>query len=88
MTKSARRAVFLIVATLANFLITAFVLVALILIWGAIAGALNFSQSTIMPAFVISFIAAVVISFLVYGKFLKYVAARPELEERFGLLKK
>jgi len=55
---------------------------------GAIAGALNFAQSTIMPAFVISFIAAVVLSFLIYGKFLKYVAARPDLEERFGLLKK
>jgi hypothetical protein len=88
MTKSARRITFLAVATVANFLITAIILIALILIWGAIAGALNIAQSTMMPAFVIAFLAAVVLSFFIYGKFLKYVSGKPELEERFGLLKK
>jgi hypothetical protein len=88
MTKNARRALFLVVATVGNFLVTAVILVALILAWSAIAGALGIAQSTVLPAFVIAFVAAVVLSFFIYGKFLKYVAGRPDLEERFGLLKK
>jgi hypothetical protein len=88
MTKNARRALFLVVATVGNFLVTALILVALVLGWSAVAGAVGIEQSTILPAFVISFVVAVALSFFIYGKFLKYVAGRPDLEERFGLLKK
>jgi Na+/glutamate symporter len=87
MTKNARRATFLAVATLANFLVTLIVLIALGALLVLITGALKLQMSSSLPLFVIAFIGAVVLSFFIYGKFLKYVSSRPDLQERFGIKK-
>jgi len=87
MTKNARRATFLIVAVVANFLVTCIILIALIVLWSLVAGALGIAQSTIFPAFVIAFVGSVVLSGFLYSRVIKAIGKRPDLEERFGLTK-
>jgi hypothetical protein len=86
MTKTARRALFLVVATAANMLLT--IIVAIVLGTGVIL-LLGAFKIKIEGAFVIllAALAGVVLSGLAYAKFLKAIRKRPDLEERFGLLK-
>lgn len=88
MTKGGRRALFLLVATVANLLVTCIILIALLLLWSAIAGLLSISQDSIQFAFMAAFLIAIVLSGLLYSKVLKHLSEKPELVERFGLAKK
>jgi hypothetical protein len=88
MTKNASRILFLLVATVANMVLTVILIFAFIAIWSIISGWLNIQAATIAPAILVSFVAAVVLSGFIYSKVLKYLRKRPDLEERFGLLKK
>ncbi len=88
MTKGGRRAVFLLVATVANFLVTCIILVALMLLWSGVSSLLSISQDSVFPAFMAAFLIAVVASGVIYSKVLKYLSDKPELVERFGLAKK
>ena len=87
MTKNGRRALFLLVATVANMLLTVVIILALIVGWSLIAGWLKISQNALLPVTLVAFVAAVVISGFIYNKVLKALRKRPDLEERFGLLK-
>jgi hypothetical protein len=87
MTKTGRRALFLLVATLANMLLTVAILVVLVLLWSLLSSWLGISSSVFIPATLGAFLAAVVIAGVIYGKFLKAIQKRPELSERFGLVK-
>jgi hypothetical protein len=87
MTKNGRRALFLLVATVANMLLTVVILVALVLLWSLLSAWLKISSSAFIPATLVAFLAAVVGAGVVYGKFLKAIQKRPELSERFGLVK-
>lgn len=87
MTKSGRRGLFLLVATLANMLLTFVLIIALVALWALIANQLGISSNTMMPAILIAFLAAVILSGFIYSKVLKMVQKRPDLAERFGLLK-
>jgi hypothetical protein len=87
MTKNGRRALFLLVATVANMLLTVIFIVAFLSGWFALAQALGLKSNGSGPAIIISFVAAVVLSGLIYNKALKVLRGRPDLEERFGLLK-
>jgi hypothetical protein len=87
MTKNGRRALFLLVATAANMLLTVVLLVVLVLLWSLLSGWLGISSSVFIPATLVAFIAAVVIAGIIYSKFLKAIQKRPDLTERFGLVK-
>jgi hypothetical protein len=87
MTKNGRRVLFLLVATVLNMLLTIVIVLALVVLWSLLATWLKISQATIAPATLVAFLAAVVISGFVYSKVLKALRKRPDLEERFGLLK-
>jgi len=88
MTKNGRRALFLLVATVANMLLTLVILVALVLLWSLLSDWLKISsKAIILPVTLGAFMAAVVLAGIVYGKFLKAIQKRPELSERFGLVK-
>jgi hypothetical protein len=86
MTKTGRRALFLLVASLANMLLTILLIVALLVVWTLIAQWLKIPNNTPIPWFV-AFFAAVVVSGVIYSKVLKAIQNRPELTERFGLIK-
>jgi hypothetical protein len=87
MTKNGRRVLFLLVATVANMLLTALLIIALMLAWFALSQALSLKASTMAPAIIVCFLAAVVLSGFIYSRVLKALRKRPDLEERFGLLK-
>lgn len=87
MTKNGRRIAFLVVATIANMALTIFLIVALLMIWSLVSGALKLAPGTMAPAILVSFIAAVVLSGFIYSRVLKALRKRPDLEARFGLLK-
>jgi hypothetical protein len=87
MTKNGRRALFLLVATAANMLLTVILIFAFIAAWFGISQALGIKASTAAPAILVSFIAAVVLSGFIYAKVLKALRKRPDLEERFGLIR-
>lgn len=86
MTKTARRMTFLLVATLANMLLTLILIVALVLAWSWIASLLGIRDSSPI-AVMVSFVGAVVLSGFIYSRALKALRKRPDLEERFGLVK-
>jgi uncharacterized protein YqfA (UPF0365 family) len=88
MTKNGRRGLFLLVATLANMLLTFIIIIALIVLWSLISQKLGITANTMAPAIIVAFLAAVILSGLIYSKVLKALQKRPDLEERFGLLKK
>jgi hypothetical protein len=88
MTKNTRRSLFLVVATVANMLLTIVLVVALVLLWSVIANKLGILANSMAIAVMVAFIAAVVISGFVYSKVLKAIQNRPDLMERYGLLKK
>lgn len=87
MTKSGRRALFLFVATAANLLLTILILVVLVIAWSLVAHWLNISAASVLPATIAAFIAAVALAGLAYHKYLKFLQGRPDLAERYGLLK-
>jgi hypothetical protein len=87
MTKNGRRALFLLVATVANMILTLILIFGILAAWFALARALGIESKTAAPAVLVSFIAAVVLSGFIYSKVLKALRKRPELEERFGLIK-
>ena len=87
MTKNGRRALFLLIATAANMLLTILLILALLAIWFGIAQAIGIKANTTAPAILVSFLAGVILSGLIYSKVLKALRKRPDLEERFGLLK-
>jgi membrane protein implicated in regulation of membrane protease activity len=86
MTKSGRRALFLLVATTVNFLATVLMIAALLVAWHFLAKALGIPDGSPIPFFV-AFLAAVVLSGFAYHKYLKRLQRRPDLAERYGLLK-
>lgn len=88
MTKNGRRGIFLLVATLANMLLTFIIIIALIVLWSLIAQQLGISANSMAPAIIVAFLVAVVLSGFIYSRVLKALQKRPDLEERFGLLKK
>ena len=88
MTKNSRRALFLLVATVANMLLTIVIIVAVYVGLSLLAGVLKINASFVGIAILgTAFLAGVVLSFIVYSKILKYLRKRPDLEARFGLLK-
>ena len=87
MTKNGRRISFLLVATVANMLLTIVLIIALLMLWSLISGWLKLAAATMAPAILVCFVAAVVLSGFIYSKVLKALRKRPDLEARFGLLK-
>lgn len=87
MTKNGRRGLFLLVATVGNMLLTIILIFAFLAGWFAFAQAVGLKSSASFPAVIVSFVAAVILSGFIYGRVLKALRKRPELEERFGLLK-
>jgi uncharacterized membrane protein YbhN (UPF0104 family) len=87
MTKNGRRALFLLVATVLNMLLTIVIVVGLVVLWSLIASWLKLSQASIAPATLVAFIAGVILSGFAYARVLKALRKRPDLEERFGLVK-
>jgi hypothetical protein len=87
MTKNGRRTLFLLVATAANMLLTVIIIVALVILWSLLSSWLKISQNAFIPATLVAFIAAVILSGFIYSRVLKALRKRPDLEERFGLLK-
>jgi hypothetical protein len=87
MTKNGRRGLFLLVATLANLVSTVILIVAMLAIWSLISGALKIQEATMGPAVIVAFVGAIVISGFIYSRVLKAVKKRPDLGERYGLLK-
>jgi hypothetical protein len=89
MTKNGRRATFLLVATLGNMLLTLVLIVGLVAAWALIANATGLkAENTMAPALLVAFIAAIVLSGFIYSRVLKALQKRPDLVERYGLLKK
>ena len=87
MTKNGRRALFLLVATVANMLLTVLLIFAFLAAVFGITQALGIKISSAAPVILVSFLGAVVLSGFIYSKVLKAMRKRPDLEERFGLLK-
>ena len=86
MTKNGRRALFLLVATVANMLFTVILIVILLVAWSLLAQALQIPNNTPIPWFV-AFFAAIIVSGFAYSKVLKVIQKRPGLSDRFGLIK-
>jgi putative effector of murein hydrolase LrgA (UPF0299 family) len=86
MTKNGRRALFLLVATIANMLLTIILITAILILWTLVSQWLHIPSGGPIAWFV-AFFAAIVLAGLAYSKFLKALQKRPELSERFGLLK-
>jgi hypothetical protein len=87
MTKNGRRGLFLLVATLGNLILTVIIIVALLAIWSLVSGALKIQEATMGPAIIVAFVGAIVLSGFIYSRVLKAVQKRPDLVERYGLLK-
>ncbi len=87
MTKNGRRALFLLVATVSNMLLTVLLIFAFLAAAFGITQALGIKISSAAPVILVSFLGAVVLSGFIYSKVLKRLRKRPDLEERFGLLK-
>ena len=88
MTKNGRRALFLHVATVLNMLLTIIIMAVVYIALSALCGLLNIGAGFIGVVIIgITFLAGIVLSGLAYGKVLKAIRKRPDLEERFGLLK-
>jgi membrane protein implicated in regulation of membrane protease activity len=88
MTKNGRRALFLLVATIANMILTIIIIVAVGLGLSLVCTAFHWTgPNAAMPIWIVSFLSGVVLSAVVYSKVLKRLRNRPGLAERFGLLK-
>ena len=86
MTKNTRRALFLLVATVANMLLTIIIIVVVFMGLNLLLPLIGIKNAGPV-IIIIAFLAGIVLSFIVYSKILKYLRKRPDLEERFGLLK-
>ena len=87
MTKNGRGGRVRLVATVANLVFTVMLRFAFLAIWALISGALNIQESTMGPAVIVAFVGAIVLSGFIYSKVLKAIQKRPDLAERYGLLK-
>jgi membrane protein implicated in regulation of membrane protease activity len=87
MTKNGRRALFLLVATALNMLLTIIIVVAVLVLWSLIATWFNISQASAVPVTLVAFLAGVILSGFAYSRAIKALRKRPDLEERFGLVK-
>jgi uncharacterized integral membrane protein len=88
MTKNARRALFLLVATAANMLLTVIIIIFVFVALNALSMAIGLkSQDGAIIIIIVSFLSGVVLSAFAYSRVLKAFRKRPDLEERFGLLK-
>ena len=87
MTKNGRRVLFLLVATVANMLLTVIIIFAILALWFGVAQAVGIKANTAAPAILVAFLAGVVLSGFIYSRVLKALRKRPDLEQRFGLLK-
>ena len=86
MTKNGRRGLFLLVATVSNMLLTVIIIVIVFIGLSALSMALGLKNVS-LPIIVVAFLAGVVLSGFIYSRVLKALRKRPDLEERFGLLK-
>lgn len=86
MTKNSRRILFLLVATLANMLLTVIIIVLVFIGLSALAMALSLKNLG-LAVIIVSFLAGVVLSGFAYSRVLKALHKRPDIEERFGLIK-
>jgi hypothetical protein len=86
MTKNGRRALFLLVATVSNMLLTLLLIVVVFIALNSLAMAVGLKNAAGV-IIIVSFLGAVVLSGFIYSRVLKYLRKRPDLEERFGLLK-
>jgi hypothetical protein len=86
MTKNGRRTLFLLVATVANMLLTVIIIVIAFIGLNALAMALSLKNLG-AGIIIVSFLAGVVLSGFAYSRVLKALHKRPDLEERFGLIK-
>ena len=86
MTKNGRRALFLLAATAANMLLTILIIVIVFVGLSALAMALSLKNLG-GGIIIVSFLAGVVLSGFAYSRVLKALRKRPDLEERFGLIK-
>lgn len=86
MTKNGRRVLFLLVATVANMLLTLLLIVVAFIALNGLAVALGLKNAAGV-IIIVSFLGAVVLSGFIYSRVLKALRKRPDLEERFGLLK-
>ncbi len=86
MTKNGRRAIFLLVATVSNMLLTVIIIIILFVALNALAMAIGLKNAG-GAIIIVSFLAGVVLSGFAYSRVLKALRKRPGLEERFGLLK-
>jgi UDP-N-acetylmuramyl pentapeptide phosphotransferase/UDP-N-acetylglucosamine-1-phosphate transferase len=86
MTKNGRRALFLLVATAANMLLTVIIIVVLFIALNALSMAIGL-KGLGGAIIIFSFLAGVILSAFAYSRVLKALRRRPGLEERFGLLK-
>jgi uncharacterized integral membrane protein len=88
MTKNGRRGLFLLVATVGNMLLTVILIFAMLALWAVVSNWLGIQESTMAPAVIVAFIGGIVLSGFIYSRVLKALQKRPDLEQRFGLLKK
>jgi uncharacterized protein YebE (UPF0316 family) len=86
MTKNVRRTLFLLVATAANMLLTVIIIVVIFIALNALFMAIGLKNAG-TAIIIVSFLAGIVLSGFAYSKVLKALQKRPELVERFGLLK-
>jgi hypothetical protein len=85
MTKTGRRALFLLVATVANMLLTLILIVLVFIALNGLAIAVGLNAAGVI--IIVSFVGAVLLSGFIYSRVLKALRKRPDLEARFGLLK-
>ena len=84
MKRGVSAALFILAATLLNLAMTAGFFVGLLLLYGLTLGRF-LKVGASLPAILLSFIAAVVLSTLVYSALLKRLRSRYDLQKRFGL---
>jgi hypothetical protein len=84
MTKGARTALFILVATAANILVTAASFILLLVIYGLSLGRV-LKIATAAPVILVAFLASILISSLIYKKGLDWARKKWNLEEKLGL---
>ncbi|HWR13145.1 MAG TPA: hypothetical protein VN445_15075 [Rectinemataceae bacterium] len=87
MSKGAKAAIFVIVASLANILLTGLLFIACLGLY-SLTLAKILPQTAVMWAVVVSFIASMAGTFVIYKKALAYAQKKFNLEEKLGLYPK
>jgi|GEM_PF-1783476 len=86
MSKNARRALFITVATLANIVLIFAITIALIALYSLTLGRVLKAESTVFAVF-ICIILSFVLSIVIYTKILNAIQKRPDLVEKWALNK-